>query len=131
MSDLTILKSKIALVAEDNEMICENLAKSLNFFCKEVIKARDGLEALELYREKEPDFIFTDVKMPNLDGLSLMKKIREKDKLTPIVVITAHSEIDLMQRVVEAEFKEYLIKPFDRFEFIDMLKIVAKKLENS
>ena len=59
------------LYAEDEEGIRKNIADSLSYYVKEVIEARDGVEAYEFYLQKKPDIVLSDIHMPNLNGIDL------------------------------------------------------------
>ncbi len=128
-SVLDILKSTTAIIAEDDKIIRENVSQSLGFFCKNILEAKDGKEALNIYNQKSPEILFTDIKMPNLSGLDLIEKIREKDDGIFIVIISAHSEIDLLRRAIRSQPEEYIIKPFSQNEFIETLERIANKIK--
>jgi response regulator NasT len=76
-----------------------------------VAEARDGREAVELAAAHEPDVVVMDVKMPNLDGIEAARMILDHRPI-PIVMLTAFSETDLVDRAVEAGVFGYLVKPF-------------------
>src|SRR5204862_7186248 len=74
-------------------------------------EARDGLEAVELAREQEPDLAILDVKMPKLDGIEAARRIIDERPI-PIVMLTAYGQEELVSRAVEAGVFGYLVKPF-------------------
>jgi two-component system, response regulator PdtaR len=76
-----------------------------------VAEARDGHEAVELAAAHEPDVVVMDVKMPNLDGIEAARMILNRRPI-PIVMLTAFSETDLVDRAVDAGVFGYLVKPF-------------------
>lgn len=76
-----------------------------------VAEARDGREAVELASEHEPDVVVMDVKMPNLDGIEAARIILDR-RPVPIVMLTAFSETDLVDRAIDAGVFGYLVKPF-------------------
>lgn len=86
------LQTLTILYAEDEEGIRKNIADSLQYYVKEVIEASNGEEAFELYNEKKPDIIFSDIHMPILNGIDFVKRIRKDDRKTPVVMITAHTD---------------------------------------
>ena len=88
------------LYAEDNEKIRESYALVLKRYFKEVIEACDGKEALELYRSHKPDIVLTDINMPELDGLELIRIIREDDKTTKIIVLSAYSDQEKLMKAI-------------------------------
>jgi two-component system, response regulator PdtaR len=76
-----------------------------------VAEARDGREAVDLAAEHDPDVVVMDVKMPTLDGIEAARMILDQ-RPTPIVMLTAFSEADLVDRAVDAGVFGYLVKPF-------------------
>lgn len=72
--------------------------------------AANGVAALQLIREKRPDIVFTDIRMPSMDGLELCKKIREKYPDIKIVILTAYRDFDYAKRALSSGVTEYLLK---------------------
>ncbi len=115
------------LVAEDEEELREYLVEYLQLFFKNVYSAKCGQEAYLIYLDKSPDIILSDINMPNLDGLSLTSKIREKDLKTKIIIMSAYSDKEKLLRAVELNLVTYLIKPIK----IETLKqVLLDTLEN-
>lgn len=115
------------LIVEDNRDVATYIGKQL-VGKYNVIFASNGEQGLALAKEKLPDAIITDLMMPKLDGLELIKKIRE-DMLTchiPIIVITAKVTENDRIRVLDAGADAYLVKPFSNDE---LLTRVSKLLE--
>ena len=79
-------KKYTILYIEDDEGVRTINSRFLNRMFNELYEAKDGQEGYELYKKYHPDIILTDIKMPRLDGISLAKKIREKDKTTKIII---------------------------------------------
>ncbi len=101
------------LYAEDNQESRENYAFVLKDYFDEVYTAKNGREALELYHEKKPDILLLDVTMPEIDGLDVAKAVRKEDKETPIIMLTAHSEVDKLLRAIPLKLEKYLLKPIN------------------
>ncbi|RLA81090.1 MAG: DNA-binding response regulator [Epsilonproteobacteria bacterium] len=101
------------LVAEDEDELREYLVEYLQIFFKHVYSASSGDKAYKLYLSKKPDIILTDINMPNLDGLSMVSKIRLQDSDTKIIVMSAYSDTDKLLQAVELNLIKYLIKPID------------------
>jgi response regulator NasT len=100
------------LVAEDETIIRLDLCALLEQAGFEVCgEARDGMEAVELARELEPDLAVMDVKMPRLDGIDAARRILEERPI-PIVMVTAYGHDEIVSRAVEAGVFGYLVKPF-------------------
>jgi AmiR/NasT family two-component response regulator len=100
------------LIAEDETIIRLDLRSLLEASGYEVCgEARDGEEAVELARTLEPDVAIMDVKMPRLDGIEAARQINSH-RLTPIVMLTAYDQDELVARAVAAGVFGYLVKPF-------------------
>jgi DNA-binding response OmpR family regulator len=99
------------LIAEDEIELRESLCEYLQIFFNRVYSASCGNEAYDIYQHKRPNIILTDINMPNLDGLNMISKIRENDKETKIIVMSAHSEQDKLLHAVKLHLETYLIKP--------------------
>lgn len=107
------LKTLKILYVEDEEEIRKKISNSLSYYVKEVIQAVDGREGLEFYKKTKPDIIFTDIMMPHIDGIELVKTIREEDTQTPIVMVTAHTDTEYLLSAVELHLEQYIVKPIN------------------
>ena len=125
------LKNIKILYVEDDELIRENTAEILKRKCDNVITAEDGLEGLELYEKFSPDLIITDIQMPRLDGLSMIKKIRENDLTTKIVITTAYTDQKYLLEAVEMQLIKYVSKPLTWDKISTILKTSAKHLDDN
>ena len=100
------------VVAEDEALIRLDLAEMLEDAGYQVVgQAPDGQQAVELIREHRPDLVVMDVKMPVLDGISAAQ-IVGKEHLAPVVMLTAFSDKDLVERARDAGVMAYVVKPF-------------------
>ncbi len=116
------LKTLTILYAEDEEGIREKISDSLRYYVKDVIQSQNGEIALKLYHEYKPDIIFTDIMMPKMDGIELVRTIRKKDSMTPIVMITAHTDKEYLLRVVDLHLEQYITKPINLKDLKNSLK---------
>jgi len=123
-----VLKNSSILIAEDEESVRESFKKVLSLFVKDVFVAVDGEEAFELYQKHSPDILITDVKMPKLNGIDLIKKIREKNKIMPIVVTSAYTDQDYLLESIKLSLVEYAIKPMKESDLNRILTNSAKVL---
>ncbi len=123
------LKTLTILYAEDEVGIRKNIADSLSYFVREVYEASNGAEAYEIYEEKNPDIILSDIHMPVLNGIDFVKKVRQKDRKIPIVMITAHTDRKYLLEAVELHMEKYLVKPIEIEPLFDVLEHCVKLLD--
>lgn len=116
------LKTLTILYAEDEEGIRKNIADSLRYYVKNVIEAENGQVAFEEYTNQKPDIILSDIHMPILNGIDFIKQVRETDKNTPVVMITAHTDKKYLLDAVELHMEKYIIKPIDLDELFNTLE---------
>ncbi len=111
------------LIAEDEALIRLDLREMLRDEGYEVVgEARDGQEAIELAEALQPDLIILDVKMPRVDGLSAAEVIGER-RIAPIVVLSAFSQRDLIDRALKAGVMAYLTKPFSQADLTPAIEM--------
>ena len=118
------------LYVEDEAPIRMVTTMFLKSYFIEIVEACNGVEAMELYKESQPDIIITDIEMPEMNGLSFCKKIREEDKLTPIIITTAHMSVEYLLEAVSLNLVKYLGKPLQKEQLLDALDSCFKQLEN-
>lgn len=117
-----ILKKIRLLFAEDDAIQRDELSTYLQRRVEKIYVASNGEEALEKYKSLKPDIILTDLRMPKLDGLQLVKKIRETDRITPIIIITAMNDKETILESVDLGITNYLVKPVDVKELVEVLE---------
>ena len=108
---LSNLKSLSILYVEDEKFIRQNAVEYLSRICDNVLEAKEGLEALKIYKAQKPDIIISDIKMPKMNGLEFASEIRKVDKETPIIIATAHTETHYLLKAVELQLVKYIVKP--------------------
>ncbi|NPU85249.1 MAG: sigma-54-dependent Fis family transcriptional regulator [Syntrophaceae bacterium] len=116
------MKSTI-LIVDDTQLIAESLRKALSREGYDILTAATGKDALLSYEENGPDLILLDVKLPDIDGIQVLQKIRQVDAKTPIIVMTAYSGIKGAVEAMKSGAYDYVAKPFD----IDELKIIVAR----
>jgi DNA-binding response OmpR family regulator len=116
------------LYVEDDEIIRQNAVEYLSSYFKEVFQAEDGRIALEIYKNKKPNIIISDIKMPKLNGLEMAKEIRKNDKETPIIIATAFTDTDYLLEAVELQLIKYITKPISSKKLKEALKLVWEHL---
>ena len=103
---------KILLV--DDSRTIRNIQKNVlaQIGYTDVIEAADGVEALNLIGQNRPDLALVDWNMPNMDGITLVRKIRETDKRLPLVMVTTEAEKSRVLEAIKAGVNNYVVKPF-------------------
>ena len=117
------------LIVEDEKMLAEILSDTLSDRNFDVHLAYDGLHALEVIKKEPFDVIISDVMMPNLDGYSLAKKLRNEGCNTPILFLTALSATEDVVKGFETGGNDFLKKPFAIDELIVRVKALAGRAE--
>lgn len=116
------------LIAEDDTQLRQLYVEYLLLFFDTVYEASDGKKALDIYREKAPDIIISDINMPKLDGLSLIEEIRKKDQDIPIVILSAYTDQDILLQAIKLHLFEYLVKPVDSQELKELIMSMIKNI---
>lgn len=115
------------LIAEDEALIRLDLAEMLREEGYEVVgEAGDGQEAVDLAEQLRPDLVIMDVKMPRRDGIDAAAEIASK-RIAPIVVLTAFSQRDLVERARDAGAMAYLVKPFSITDLIPAIELAVSR----
>jgi type IV pilus assembly protein PilB len=107
------VQPKKILVAEDNEVTLKLIGNYLEAENYLITKARTGLEALKLAFQQKPDLIITDLMMPELDGIGLIKKLKSQlvTRYIPIIMLTVNSDLDSEITAINAGADDYITKP--------------------
>lgn len=123
------------LLAEDETELRESLYEYLQIFFNRIYVAECGNKAYDIYKQKRPNIILTDINMPNLDGLDMIAKIRREDKETKIIVMSAHSEQEKLLQAIKLHLESYLIKPIKMdtlkkalFETVDLIRKTTSRV---
>jgi response regulator NasT len=115
------------LIAEDEALIRLDLAEMLREEGYDVVgEAGDGQEAVDLALSLRPDLVIMDVKMPRRDGIDAAAEIAEK-RIAPIVVLTAFSQRDLVEKARDAGAMAYLVKPFSVSDLIPAIELAVSR----
>ena len=117
-----ILKNLTILYVEDDQFIQENTVITLEMLQINVIKASDGKEGLERFKENDNiDLILTDINMPVMNGLDMIEKINEINNDIPLLITTAHQEAEFLIKAIELGVRSYIMKPIDIYKIIEAL----------
>ncbi|RLA76682.1 MAG: histidine kinase, partial [Epsilonproteobacteria bacterium] len=117
------------LYVEDNEHARESMMSVLEEFFKDITVACDGEEGLESFKKNKIDLIITDINMPRLNGLEMIKEIRKIDINIQILVLSAYNESSFFLDSIKLGVDGYLLKPIAINQFMDILQKVTQKLK--
>jgi two-component system response regulator MprA len=115
------------LVVDDEASVREALALVLDLSGFEVATAVDGREAIRTLATDSPDAVILDVLMPGLDGLEVCRRMRATGDRTPVLMLTARTEVSERVAGLEAGADDYLAKPFAREELIARLRALLRR----
>ena len=128
--------SKISvLIADDNKEFCSILNDYL-LNQRDIIVtgiAKDGIEALDLIQEKEPDLVILDIIMPHLDGLGVLEKLNNMNlkKMPRVIILSAVGQDKITQKAIKLGADYYVVKPFDMDVFIKRIRDMFNSTESS
>jgi two-component system response regulator MprA len=115
------------LVVDDERAVRDALARALELGGYDVALAADGQEGLGLVEEFEPDVVVLDLMMPRLDGLQACRLLRARGDRTPVLILTARSEVSERVEGLEAGADDYLTKPFALEELLARLQALLRR----
>ena len=118
--------AKCILIVDDSETVRQVLQLALGNAGYQVVEAKDGFDALAKLSGAQIDMLITDLNMPNMDGLELIKKVREegKHRFTPIVMLTTESSEEKKKAGREAGASGWIVKPFKPEQLLKVVKMV-------
>ena len=122
------LKESIILFVEDNEETQEHIRQILEDDVKEFYQAYNGEEGLKIFKEKKPDIIITDIKMPISSGLELTKKIRAIDTCIPILIMSAFGDQENLFQFINLQTNGFIHKPINIDSFYTQLQQLAQNI---
>ncbi len=114
------------LVVDDEEGMREFLTYMLEGESYKVSTASNGLEALEKLHQEEFALVLADIKMPGIDGLEMLRRIKEIDEQTVVIIMTAYASLDTAIKAIKFDAEDYLVKPFPDTDKV--LAIIEKGL---
>lgn len=118
-------KKLTAMVVEDEGVANELLSSTFKNFFSDVSSAFNGKEAIEMFERLQPDIVFVDIVMPEMDGIELSRKLREMNPNQIIIVISASNDIQKISESIEIGVNSFIQKPFDTKKIIELLANVT------
>ena len=122
------------LIAEDERVIRETICRMIDWKSNGIAligACSNGLEAYDMIIDECPDIVLTDIRMPELDGLGLVERVRETELDVQFVIISGYSEFEYAKSAIKFGVCEYLLKPCDEDEILRALAHAAEKVEQS
>jgi len=127
MTQQTTAAPPRVLVAEDEALIRLDLVEMLHEEGYQVVgEAADGEQAVKLAGELNPDLVIMDVKMPKKDGIEAASQIAS-ERIAPVVILTAFSQRDLVERARDAGAMAYLVKPFGKRDLVPAVELAMSR----
>ena len=117
-----------ALVIDDEPSTLFMFNLFLEAYGYEVITAENAAAGIEKFKKERPSIVFTDIKMPGIDGLDTLKMLKSIDPEVQVIVMTGHGDQDLMRQAIELKATGFLNKPIDRAALEKVLKEAAANL---
>lgn len=122
------LKQHTLLIAEDEPQALIELAEFFSVYFKKVSTAKDGQQAISLFKLQPTDVVLLDISMPLVNGLEAAEQIRKEHKKPLIVLLTAHTQTEMLLRATELNLSKYLVKPLDRAKAKQLLLTLSEQL---
>ena len=116
------MEKKILLV-DDEKDIRDVLRLPLMDLGFEVLEAENGEDALRLFENAQPPMILTDIKMPGMDGIELLQKVKHVNPETEVIMITGHGDMDLAVKSLKYDATDFITKPIN----VDVLEIALRR----
>jgi len=125
-------KHKRVIIADDEQLICVLLEKIILWkeLDMELIgAASDGIELWEMIRSEQPDIVITDINMPNLDGIELIRRVREKGIPCHFIIVSGYRLFEYAQNALKYNVEDYILKPINNEELNNCLRELSKKID--
>lgn len=117
------------LVIDDEKPTLSMFRLFLTAYGYEVFTAEDGEKGLQLFDELQPDIVFTDIKMPGMDGLEVLRKIRNSGAHTQVIIITGHGDMEKAVEALDLDASDFINKPVERHALSSALIRAEKRMQ--
>jgi len=117
-----------ALIIDDEQSTLFMFNLFLNAYGYEVITAENAAAGIDLFKKERPSIVFTDIKMPGMDGLDVLKMLKSIDPAVQVIVMTGHGDQDLMKQAMALNATAFINKPIDRKALEQVLKKAVDSL---
>lgn len=123
-------KKLSVLYVEDNDDVRMQTNKMLSIFFEKIDLAINGSIAYKLFEENHYDLVITDIKMPEIDGMLLIKMIRNLNRNIPILILSAHDDKDYLLKSIDYNVEGYILKPYNINQIADTLEKLFQRNNN-
>ena len=118
------------LFVEDDEEVSYKVSTRLKRYFKNVYVAKDGEQGWKAYLQYRPNILFLDINLPKLNGIELLKRVRQNDHQTKAVILTAYSDIDYLLQTNELKLTKYIVKPLSRGVLNETIEMLVDEMTN-
>lgn len=117
------------MLADDHVLIREGIKQLLEFdgSMKVIAEASDGIECLEKLKNVKPDILLLDINMPNMNGIDVLKELKEKNDPLKVLILTVHSEVEYLVKAVDIGANGYILKDSGSAELKQAIKLLLMK----
>jgi len=123
------LKKFSILCVEDEEGIRKRLVNTLKYYFDEIYEANSGNSGYDLYQKHKPDIIISDIQMADGDGISFIKRVREKNNDAKVIMLTAYSNEEYLINLINLQVNHYILKPLNANKLLEgLLTILGDKI---
>ena len=123
------LKSLNILFVEDEKRLADLFKDAIGERFHTFTLASDGEDGLQKYQKNMPDVVITDIMMPKMTGLEMVKEIKSINKDTPVIILSAYNETDKLLNAIDLGVIKYFLKPFDPEEVLEYISSLKEILE--
>ena len=119
------MKTRILIVDDDVDALelMEELFESKGY---DPLTASNGIEALNLVRDEDPDMVITDIRMPDMDGMQLLEELSKRYPQIPVIMVTAHGTIEAAVEAIKMGAKDYILKPLRLDEILAKVETISQ-----
>ena len=121
-------KNLTVLYVEDNEVTMNATISVFEILFNTIVTAVDGIDGISKFQNNQIDIVICDINMPQLNGIEMVKKIREIDNKIPVIMATAHQESEYLIECIKIKVDGYLLKPLDISQLEDVLYTLTKSM---